>query len=86
MRDLQLKGLRPKTIEACARAMRRIGAHFDYQVSAMTQVQLADYFTQLMAAHSWSGVKLHLCPGACSARATSASCTTTAAACCSCCS
>ena len=44
LQHLQLKGLRPKTIEAYARAMRRIGAHFDYQVSALTQAQLADYF------------------------------------------
>jgi integrase len=60
LQHLELKGLRPKTIEAYARAMRRIGAHFDYQVSALTQVQLADYFTQLKATHSWSGVKLDL--------------------------
>ena len=60
LQHLQLKGLRPKTVEAYARAIRRIGAHFDYQLSALTPTQLADYFTQLKQAHSWSGVKLDL--------------------------
>lgn len=60
LQHLQLKGLRPKTIEAYARAMRRIGAHFDFQVSALTPRQLGDYFTQMKAQHSWSGVKLDL--------------------------
>ena len=57
---LQLQGLRPKTIEAYARAMRRIGQHCDYQVTALSADQLSDYFTQLKASHSWSGVKLDL--------------------------
>ena len=60
LQHLQLKGLRPKTIEAYARAMRRIGSYFDFQVSALTQAQLVDYFTRLKAEHSWSGVKLDL--------------------------
>jgi integrase len=60
LQHLQLKGLRPKTIEAYARAMRRIGSYFDFQVSALTQVQLVNYFTRLKAEHSWSGVKLDL--------------------------
>jgi hypothetical protein len=34
LQHLQLKGLQPKTIDAYARAMRRIGAHFDFEVSA----------------------------------------------------
>lgn len=36
LQHLQLKGLRPKTIEAYARAMRRIGAHFNFEVSALS--------------------------------------------------
>lgn len=60
LQHLQLKGLRPKTIEAYARAMRRIGAHFQFDVSALSPAQLADYFTQMKAQHSWSGVKLDL--------------------------
>ena len=60
LQHLQLKGLQPKTVDACARAMRRIGTHFDYQVSALTPAQLSDYFTRMKAQHSWSGVKLDL--------------------------
>lgn len=60
LQHLQLKGLRPKTIEAYARAMRRIGAHFQFEVSALSAAQLVDYFTQMKAQHSWSGVKLDL--------------------------
>ena len=60
LQHLQLKGLRPKTVEAYARAMRRIGTHFDFQVSALTPAQLSDYFTRMLAQHSWSGVKLDL--------------------------
>ena len=40
---LQLQGLRPKTIEAYARALRRIGTHFDFAVTALTPDQLVDY-------------------------------------------
>ncbi|WP_197047262.1 site-specific integrase [Paucibacter sp. KBW04] len=60
LQHLQLKGLRPKTVEAYARAMRRIGAHFDYQVSALSPAQLTEYFTAMLREHSWSGVKLDL--------------------------
>lgn len=60
LQHLQLKGLRPKTIEAYARAMRRIGAHFQFEVTALSPAQLADYFTQMKTQHSWSGVKLDL--------------------------
>lgn len=60
LQHLQLKGLQPKTIEAYARAMRRIGAHFNFEVSALSPAQLADYFTAMKAQHSWSGVKLDL--------------------------
>ena len=60
LQHLQLKGLRPKTIDAYARAMRRIGAHFNFEVSALSPAQLTDYFTAMKAQHSWSGVKLDL--------------------------
>ena len=60
LKHLTLKGMQPKTIEAYARAMRRIGAYFSHQVDALTQDQLVDYFTQLLNSHSWSGVKLDL--------------------------
>ena len=60
LQHLQLKGLRPKTIDAYARAMRRIGTHFNFEVSALSPAQLIDYFTRMKSAHSWSGVKLDL--------------------------
>lgn len=60
LKHLKLKGLQPKTIEAYARAIRRIGAYFDYQIDALCEQQLVDYFTDLLASHSWSAVKLDL--------------------------
>lgn len=60
LKHLKLKGLQPKTIEAYSRAIRRVGAYFDYQIDALSERQLTDYFTDLLASHSWSGVKLDL--------------------------
>jgi len=60
LKHLKLKGLQPKTIEAYARAIRRIGDYFDHRIDALTAAQLTDYFTELVASHSWSSVKLDL--------------------------
>jgi site-specific recombinase XerD len=60
LKHLKLKGLQPKTIEAYARAIRRAGAYFDHRIDALTEAQLTDYFTDLLASHSWSAVKLDL--------------------------
>jgi integrase/recombinase XerD len=60
LKHLKLKGLQPKTIEAYARAIRRVGEYFDHQIEALTEAQLTDYFTDLLASHSWSAVKLDL--------------------------
>lgn len=57
---LKLKGLRPKTIDAYARAIRRIGNYFDSEVDNLTADQLLDYFHDLLESHSWSAVKLDL--------------------------
>ena len=57
---LKLKGLQPKTIEAYARAIRRIGNYFDTQLDHLTSDQLLDYFNDLLQSHSWSTVKLDL--------------------------
>jgi len=56
----KLKGLQPKTIEAYARAIRRIGNYFDTQLDHLTSDQLLDYFNDLLQSHSWSTVKLDL--------------------------
>lgn len=45
LKQLKLKGLQPKTIEAYSRAMRRIGTYFDYQVADLSEPQLTDYFS-----------------------------------------
>lgn len=37
LKHLTLKGLQPKTIEAYARAIRRIGAYFEYQLEKQRQ-------------------------------------------------
>ena len=60
LKHLKLKGLQPKTIEAYARAIRRIGNHFDQRIDHLTEAQLTDYFTELLGTHSWSAVKLDL--------------------------
>lgn len=60
LKHLRLKGLRPKTIEAYARAIRRIGKYFDYQIEDLCEQQLTDYFTDLLDSHTWSSVKLDL--------------------------
>jgi integrase/recombinase XerD len=60
LQHLKLKGLQPKTIEAYSRAIRRIGERFDQQIDHLTEQQLTDYFSDLVASHSWSTVKLDL--------------------------
>jgi site-specific recombinase XerD len=60
MKHLKLKGLQPKTIDAYSRAIRRVGEYFDFQIDDLSTHQLTDYFTALIASHSWSTVKLDL--------------------------
>lgn len=60
LKHLKLKGLQPKTIEAYSRAIRRVGDYFDRRIDTLTETQLTDYFTDLVASHSWSTVKLDL--------------------------
>ncbi len=60
LKHLKLKGLQPKTIDAYARAIRRIGAYFAHDIDALSEHQLTDYFSDLIASHSWSAVKLDL--------------------------
>jgi integrase/recombinase XerD len=60
LKHLKLKGLQPKTVEAYSRAIRRIGDYFDHRIDTLTVHQLTDYFSDLVASHSWSTVKLDL--------------------------
>ena len=60
LKCLKLGGLQPKTIDAYARAIRRIGNYFDCRIDDLNSGQLLDYFTELLDTHSWSAVKLDL--------------------------
>ena len=60
LKHLKLKGLQPKTIDAYARAIRRLGGYFAHQIDDLSEGQLTDYFSDLITSHSWSAVKLDL--------------------------
>ncbi len=60
LQHLKLKGLQPKTIDAYARAIRRIGKYFDHQINDLSEQQLLDYFVDLKDRLSWSAVKQDL--------------------------
>ncbi len=60
LKHLKLKGLQPKTIDAYARAIRRLGGYFSNQIDDLSEAQLTDYFSDLIESHSWSAVKLDL--------------------------
>lgn len=60
LKHLKLKGLQPKTIDAYARAIRRMGDYFDHRIDNLAPSQLTDYFSDLITTHSWSAVKLDL--------------------------
>lgn len=60
LKHLRLAGYQPKTIDAYARAIRRIGNYFDCKLDNLSQDQLLDYFHDLLQSHSWSAVKLDL--------------------------
>jgi len=40
LQHLTLKGLQPKTIDAYARGVRRIGDYFNYDITNLTEQQL----------------------------------------------
>lgn len=60
LKHLKLKGLQPKTIDAYARAIRRLGEYFGQQIDDLTEAQLTEYFSDLIGTHSWTTVKLDL--------------------------
>ena len=60
LKHLKLKGLQPLTVEAYSRAIRRVGDYFVHQIDDLTAAQLTDDFSDLVASHSWSTVKLDL--------------------------
>jgi integrase/recombinase XerD len=48
LKHLRLKGMQPKTIEAYAHGIRRLGERFDWRIGALTDEQLTDHFSQLL--------------------------------------
>ena len=57
---LSLQSYSDSTVDAYARAIRRIGANFDFQIEQLTEDQLLTYFAGLQKSHSISTVKLDL--------------------------
>ncbi len=57
LKRLTLNGMRPKTIEAYAHALRRVGSYFDCQINDLNEAQLTQYFSDLLTTHSWSTLK-----------------------------
>lgn len=60
LKHLKLKGWQPKTIDAYARAIRRLGGYFDDRIDDLSEAPLAEYFSDRIGTHSWSAVKLDL--------------------------
>jgi integrase/recombinase XerD len=58
LRMLKLQGKSDKTIDAYARAVRRIREYFDCCPDQLTLAQRELYFAQLVESHSWSTVKV----------------------------
>ncbi|WP_354624506.1 site-specific integrase [Psychromonas sp. MME2] len=56
--NLALQGMRPATIDAYSRAVRRITTFFDRTPDTLTKADLKCYFAQLIQTHSWSTIKL----------------------------
>lgn len=56
--NLTLQGMRPATIDAYTRAVRRITTFFDRSPDTLNKDDLKEYFLQLIRTHSWSTVKL----------------------------
>jgi integrase/recombinase XerD len=58
LRLLKLQGKSQTTIDAYARAVRRIREHFDCCPDKLTLKQKEQYFSDLVKSHSWSTVKI----------------------------
>ncbi|NRA71361.1 MAG: phage integrase N-terminal SAM-like domain-containing protein [Gammaproteobacteria bacterium] len=56
--NLRLQGMRPSTIDAYTRAVRRITEFFDKAPDTLTTQELKTYFHALIKTHSWSTIKL----------------------------
>jgi len=55
---LKLQGKAPATVDAYARAVRRITTYFDRCPDQLNRRDLQDFFSALLQTHSWSSIKL----------------------------
>ena len=55
LKHLKLKGLQPKTIDAYARTIRRMGDYFDHRIDELSPEQLTHYFSDLIASKTCLG-------------------------------
>jgi site-specific recombinase XerD len=58
LQALKLQGKRPKTVEAYARAVRRVADFFERCPDRLSAADLKRYFAALLETHSWSTIKL----------------------------
>lgn len=58
LRALQLKGLAPKTIDAYARAVRRLAEFLDRCPVDVSKADIDRYFAALLHSHSWATIKV----------------------------
>ncbi|WP_444943738.1 tyrosine-type recombinase/integrase [Microbulbifer sp. ZKSA006] len=58
LRTLKLQGLSERTIDAYARAVRRLSGHFNACPDKISTDKLEQYFSELVDSHSWSTVKV----------------------------
>jgi integrase len=58
LRALKLQGMSDSTIDAYARAVRRLAQHYDGCPDQLSTEQLEIYFEKLVYSHSWSTVKV----------------------------
>ncbi len=61
LRALTRQGKAPKTIDAYARALRRVPTHFDRCPDRLDAEDFKSYFADLIRSHSWSLVKIERC-------------------------
>ncbi len=58
LKTLKLQGKAQNTIDAYARAVRRISSHFGCCPDRLSPENLQDYFADLVETHSWSTIKI----------------------------
>ena len=58
LRALKLQGMSDRTIDAYARAVRRVAQYYDCSPERLSTEQLETYFAELVESHSWSTVKI----------------------------